>query len=71
MRCTALTGQGFSPNSGFPSPFVLHFMTLFSSGFLACCAAAVVLFYQALWLLNNPNFAVVPKRQDWCGCHTP
>ena len=46
----------------------------FSGRFLAC-AATIVLMYKssslaALWLLNNPNCAVVLQQQALCGCHT-
>ena len=67
LRGTALTGQSFSPNGGFPTPFVpdLMFSGRFWPRYIACLNSQ-----QAVVASQQPQYAVVAQQQPLCGCHT-
>ena len=78
LRGTALTTQSFSPNGGFPTPFVPD--SMFSGRILACLTGIYSLYIQPtqlLWLLNSHNMLLwhsnspcVAATQPLCGFHT-
>ena len=67
LRGTALTAQSFSPNGGFPTPFVpdLMFSGRFWPRYIACLNSQ-----QAVVASQQPQYAVVAQQQPLCGCHT-
>ena len=67
LRGTALTGQSFSPNGGFPTPFVpdLMFSGRFWPRYIACLNSQ-----EAVVASQQPQYAVVAQQQPLCGCHT-
>ena len=67
LRGTALTGQSFSPNGGFPTPFVpdLMFSGRFWPRYIACLNSQ-----QAAVASQQLQSVVVAQPQPLCGCHT-
>ena len=84
LRCTALTTQSFSPNGGFPTPFVPE--SMFSGRILACSTGIYTLYKQHIASLYSQHSccgfstatmcccgtatALVWLPHSLCGCHT-
>ena len=63
----AFTQLSFSPNGGFPTPFVPDsmFSGRFWPRYVACLNSQ-----QAVVASQQPQYAVVAQQQPLCGCHT-
>ena len=84
LRGTALTAQSFSPNGGFPTPFVPD--SMFSGRILACLTGIYTLYKQHIASLYSQHSccgfstaticccgtatALVWLPHSLCGCHT-
>ena len=68
LRCTALTTQSFSPNGGFPTPFVPE--SMFSGRILACLTGIYTLYKQHIASLYSQHSCCGFSTATICCCGT-